>query len=427
MTQNKSHPPRTTSHSPVFEPNIIVFACNWCSYAGADLAGVSRLQYPPNVKINRIMCTGRISSSIILNAFQLGADGVLICGCHIGDCHYLSGNKKAAKVVETTFALVNALGIGEERLRLEWISAAEGPKFAATMTEFTQQIRKQGPNPLNKLEKVASKEEIDLKEILKKAKTYHCYSCTQCTGGCPISRTRTIYNPRKQMRRLLYGMEDKVLNDLELWSCLTCGVCNSRCPHEVDLVEFIKNTRAKAKSKDICGVNAHDGLFQKITQIQIQTDVLNRGNWLTKDLKTSKKGEYLYFVGCLPYYQTIFSENGSNLISIAQNTIKILNKMGIEPIVLDNEKCCGHDMLYSGDKEGFNKLAKYNLNLIKKSKAKKVIFSCPECNLAFNKDYQENFGNLGFEAIHITQLLNDKLPNGTIKLKEIKAQFPKFP
>ena len=131
-----------------FEPKIVAFACNWCSYAGADLAGVSRMQYPPTTRVIRVMCSGRISPLFILEALRGGADGVLVTGCHIGDCHYISGNEKAVHNVEMAHSLIKLLGVEPQRLRLEWISAAEGARFAEVVTEFTDQVRELGENPL---------------------------------------------------------------------------------------------------------------------------------------------------------------------------------------------------------------------------------------------------------------------------------------
>ncbi|MDQ7778980.1 MAG: hydrogenase iron-sulfur subunit [Planctomycetota bacterium] len=128
-----------------FEPRVVVFACNWCSYAGADNAGVNRIQYPPNSRLVRVMCSGRVHPAFVLRAFELGADGVLVSGCHIGDCHYLFGNESALKQFETTKSFARLLGIGEERVRLEWVSAAEGERFARIVEEFTETIRKAGP------------------------------------------------------------------------------------------------------------------------------------------------------------------------------------------------------------------------------------------------------------------------------------------
>jgi F420-non-reducing hydrogenase iron-sulfur subunit len=131
-----------------FEPQIVAFCCNWCSYAGADLAGVSRFQYPPTARIIRIMCSGRLEPQFVLKAFELGADGVLVAGCHPGECHYISGNERAKERVARTQELLDVLGIDSRRLRLEWISASEGIKFAKTMDEFTKQLIELGPNPL---------------------------------------------------------------------------------------------------------------------------------------------------------------------------------------------------------------------------------------------------------------------------------------
>lgn len=128
-----------------FTPRIVGFACNWCTYAGADLAGTARLKYPPNIRLIRVMCSGRIEPEFILRAFRDGADGVFVGGCHPGDCHYVSGNYQALKRVALLHSLLAGLGIEPERLKLEWISAAEGQRFADTVTAFTERIRALGP------------------------------------------------------------------------------------------------------------------------------------------------------------------------------------------------------------------------------------------------------------------------------------------
>lgn len=131
-----------------FEPKIVGFLCNWCSYAGADLAGVSRIQYPPNIRIIRVMCSGRVDPVFVLEAFKNGADGVLVAGCHLpSDCHYLSGNFKAQRRIDLLKEVLGQFGIEPERLRLEWISASEGDKFATVIKDMTEQIRKLGPVP----------------------------------------------------------------------------------------------------------------------------------------------------------------------------------------------------------------------------------------------------------------------------------------
>ncbi|MCL2166194.1 MAG: hydrogenase iron-sulfur subunit [Clostridiales bacterium] len=129
-----------------FRPLIVSFCCNWCSYAGADLAGSSRLTYPAEVKIIRVPCSCRINPLFILRAFQRGADGVIINGCHPGDCHYSTGNFYTRRRMTLLFSMLDFLGIEKERTRVEWVSAAEGARFATVMREFVEQIRRLGEN-----------------------------------------------------------------------------------------------------------------------------------------------------------------------------------------------------------------------------------------------------------------------------------------
>jgi len=133
-----------------FEPKIVAFTCNWCSYAAADLAGTSRIHYPPNVRTVRVMCSGMVDPIYVLRALEKGFDGVLIAGCHFGDCHYISGNVRAQERVERLRRLLHTLGLEDERLRLEWISAAEGGIFAETIEEYVGQLKELGPSPFRK-------------------------------------------------------------------------------------------------------------------------------------------------------------------------------------------------------------------------------------------------------------------------------------
>jgi len=128
-----------------YEPEIIGFLCRWCSYTGADLAGTSRLKYPPNMIPIKVMCSGRVDPAMVLKALGDGADGVLILGCHPGDCHYQEGNQKTMRRVPMVKAVLRQYGIDPGRVRLEWVSASEGDRFASVVREFTEQIRAMGP------------------------------------------------------------------------------------------------------------------------------------------------------------------------------------------------------------------------------------------------------------------------------------------
>jgi len=130
-----------------FEPLVIALCCYWCSYTGADLAGTSRMQYPTNIRIVRVQCTGMIHPNLVIEALTGGADGVLVCGCHPGDCHYLEGNLIAKARAEAIELMLEDFGLEPERFRLEWVSASEAQRFATVVTEMVEQVRKVGPSP----------------------------------------------------------------------------------------------------------------------------------------------------------------------------------------------------------------------------------------------------------------------------------------
>ena len=148
-----------------FEPKIVGFLCNWCSYAGADLAGVSRFQYPPNIRIVRVMCSGRVDPLFVVEMFLQGADGVFIGGCHPGDCHYMEGNYHTERRVKLLKKVLKRSGINPERLGLEWIAASEGERFAETIRNFTRQIKALGPNPV-----AGEKPDMEIMEALYAAR-----------------------------------------------------------------------------------------------------------------------------------------------------------------------------------------------------------------------------------------------------------------
>jgi len=133
-----------------FEPKIIIFCCNWCSYAGADLAGISRMKISPHFRVIRSMCSARIDPEFILRSFRKGADGVMVAGCHPGDCHYLGGNYRARRRIALLQTLIKQFGLNADRLRLEWVSASEGEKFARVVNDFVSRVSELGPSPYRK-------------------------------------------------------------------------------------------------------------------------------------------------------------------------------------------------------------------------------------------------------------------------------------
>ena len=157
---NSSHavPPRVEPQT--FEPRIVAFFCNWCTYLAADLAGTSRMKYSPNVRVVRVMCSGRVDPQFVLDAFAHGADGVLIGGCHPGDCHYQEGNYKALRRYRLLKRMLRQMGIEEDRIRLEWISASEAERFRWVMNDMVEHVRVLGPLRLQPDEEVFAEEEV---------------------------------------------------------------------------------------------------------------------------------------------------------------------------------------------------------------------------------------------------------------------------
>ena len=403
-------------------PEILAFLCNWCSYAGADLAGTSRISYPTNVRSVRVMCSGRVDPSFILNAFSTGIDGVLVSGCHPGDCHYISGNLKAEKNVKSTKKILKLLGLGSERLRLEWISASEGQKFADVITDFTSELKRLGPNPLKakiKEEEVPAKRE-QISEIIEKTNIRLCLECGKCSSSCPITRMNPDFSPRMTVKRILTGAEGVSVNDEGIWVCLTCGLCQERCPSDVRYVDFVRACREEARLLGITGNCSHKDVLLDLQRIMANPKTnQNRLSWLPKNAKVSETGDILYFVGCLPYFDVIFKDINAKSLETAKSVVRILNKVGIEPVLLKNERCCGHDLYFTGDMENFAKLAKMNVATIREAKAKKVITSCAECYRTLKLDYPKIVGDLGFEVIHISEFLADIIEKEQLEFPEV--------
>ena len=203
-----------TDETKVFEPKILVFACNWCSYAGADNAGVSRIQYSPNVRLLRVMCSGRIHPSFVLKAFAEGSDGVIVSGCHFGDCHYMFGNYRAEEQYKKLTEIVNLLGLEPERLALEWISAAEGPRFAQVINDFVEKIRMIGPSYINNgFNKSAEKlDVINLTDY----HLYECLECGRCTAICPVAKTHN-FSPRRLLSKGISSGLNSLASDSSIW------------------------------------------------------------------------------------------------------------------------------------------------------------------------------------------------------------------
>jgi heterodisulfide reductase subunit D len=262
-------------------------------------------------------------------------------------------------------------------------------------------------------------------EQLKQNRAFLCLECGKCTAVCPISKVNNEYSPRRLLAEgLFYNAEDLVSNRL-LWSCLTCLLCSQRCPVDVRYSEYMRDVRAVAHRQGYSGNPSHGGAMHHIMEMAASPKLKqNRTGWITDGLKVKQKGEVMYFVGCLPYYQELFGKDFDfSPLSIAVDTVRILNHIGIEPVVLDNERCCGHDLYWLGQLERFDELAKLNLDEIKQIGVRKVITSCPECALALRRLYPERLGDNGLDVKHISEVLAENKPRLKLGQRHEQVSF----
>jgi heterodisulfide reductase subunit D len=247
-----------------------------------------------------------------------------------------------------------------------------------------------------------------LREIIDKNRVWLCIDCGKCGAVCPISRweSRAFTSPRLLIEKSIQGRLEEVMDDPLFWSCLICKHCTELCPSDVYFTEFLRDARSLARSFDRFGDCTHSEMIQTWGRMMANPNQpQNRLNWLTDDLKISNDSDTLYFVGCLPYYDPLFKKMGAEGVTIAQATVKILNHLGVEPQVLADERCCGHDQLWEGDQETFQALASINIEKLQASGAKRIVTACPECARTLKIDYPQFVGDHEMEVLHITEYL----------------------
>lgn len=240
---------------------------------------------------------------------------------------------------------------------------------------------------------------------LTKQQIDYCMECGVCTGSCPVSREWSEFSPRQIIKRACLDTPGEVLKRREIWQCLSCGRCSSRCPVEIDFPEFNRVQREQARKLGHFPLESHHGVLQAVSRMQARVKTQARNSWALETGKIKEKGDFFYFVGCLPYHEITFRYLNISPLTTAKSVLKLLNKMGIDPVVSNDERCCGHDAIWSGDEATFLKLAKLNMETIKASGAKTVLFSCPEGYATFKKHYTRVFGELPFEVLHMTEFL----------------------
>ena len=252
----------------------------------------------------------------------------------------------------------------------------------------------------------------------------YCMECGVCTGSCPVAMELPGFSPRQMIKRAMADPEGEILDSKDLWACLSCSRCSDRCPVEIDFPVFIRTFRHKARQKGNLPELSHHGMFQTMTNIQvaqIQNGTAAAGKkrtaWAQRAGRIAETGDYFYFSGCIAQYDVAFQYLDLEMIKTAENNLKLLNALGIEPVVSEQECCCGHDAHWNGDDETVEILAKQNIAAIKASGAKTVIFGCPEGYSMFKEVYPDRFGPLEFNLVHITEFLAENLAETEVRFE----------
>ncbi len=405
------------------ESKIILFLCNWGPHAAYQTLQDRGADIPSGIKMVRIPCSGRITKALLLRPFEMGADGVILLGCHPGSCRYGSGTQASQDNTAETRRILDLIGLGAERLQLGNFLPDQPDELLAFLQGFTRQIEKMGASPI---EAPAMGADADIAAMTPEAiiaahDVFACQDCGKCTSACTLALSGKPFSPRAVAGEIIAGRADNPDVRQAVNACLTCGVCYERCPSAVNFPEFIKAMRAYYRVCSLVEAPTHGGFFQSMMRT-MSAEALSPNRWqdLPKNIKTGNKSEVLFFGGCAPYFDIFFGKFlGVNTSQILEDSLRLLNFFDIEPTVLGNERCCGHDLLWTGDKENFLRLARQNAGAFAASGATELITACSECHRTLNHEYAANGVELPLKVTHIHDFLEREISKGAVSFKPL--------
>ncbi len=256
-----------------------------------------------------------------------------------------------------------------------------------------------------------------LREAALKTNAWACYDCGKCSASCPITRAGGDYSPRRHVLATNLGHQDEIVSSKDLYMCLTCSQCDQRCPSEVAYTELVRDLRGIAHGTGVEPECPHGGGLQSVMRMMAQGKTTqNRMEWLDDELKTQPKtGEVFFWTGCSMYYDAFFGELELDALAGTRAVVKVLNHLGIEPVVSPEERCCGHDLLWNGDRASFEALAKHNVALVEASGAETLVVSCAECLRTWKIDYEPFFEGDPPHIVHFSEYVAPRLE--TIELE----------
>ncbi|MFH1087189.1 MAG: hydrogenase iron-sulfur subunit [Chloroflexota bacterium] len=393
---------------------IVVFACNWDGLSCVEAAARAGLRYPASVRLVRAGCLSRIHSGLMLRAFELGAEGVMLLGCEPGKCHFDTDAGYIAQEFGKARGVLRLLGLGENRLLLTQMPPGNGRGLVEKLDSFVAEIGEMpAVDPAVAPATEADKPRIE-REIMDTGIRL-CLDCGKCTVVCPVAQYDPQFNPRLAVQREL-GQNSQGTEDKTIWSCVNCHVCVERCNYHVKFPEFVRALRHRALTRGAQLQCSHGGSLQAMMHMMALPDLRQeRLNWLPPDVELSEGSDTLFFVGCAPYFDVLFSHLEMNTVDGAKASLRLLQHARIPFNVLASERCCGRDLLLAGDRQGFVALAKANKEEFARRGIKKIIASCSECFHTLKVDYPAALGDTGIEVLHLTEVIAPLVEKGKLR------------
>ena len=402
---------------------IVVFTCNWGPHTAMHALQEQGADIPHEIGVIRVPCAGRINRALLLRAFEMGADGVALLGCAPGTCRYGSGTETAMKNIDDMQEILDLLGIGSGRLRLGMSLPDESEALLNFLKTFASDIHKLGKSPVTASPQADGPQQTAdiVRAIIAGRDIYACQDCGKCTSACPLTLTGKSFSPRAIAGSVIAGdlRSDAVQKDIS--ACLTCGLCHERCPSDVNFPEFIRDLRSIGPADPENSRETHEGFFQSLMRTMASPSLsTDKWRWLKDSAQVDPGSTTLFWGGCAAYFDYFFRNFlDIHTRDILADSLRLLNFFDIRPSILPGERCCGHDLLWSGDKDSFMSLARLNAEALAKSGITELITACPECYRTFSRDYPAYGIELPCKVTHLYDVLEAEIAKGAVGFKKL--------
>jgi len=404
------------------EFNMVVFLCTWGPHAAYQTLQDNGSRIPQEVRMVRIPCTGRMTKALLFKPFEMGADGVALIGCEAGTCRYGTGTETSRKNVRDTRRILELVGLGEDRLRWMTFMPEDWETLLGFLNQFSEELRVIGKSPVKPAPRMEAPGDVEkrIHEVVVAHDIYACQDCGKCSSACSLTLAGKPFSPRSIASAVIKGDVASPALIKDIWSCLTCGICYERCPSAVNFPEFIRDMRHIMKGEGTGGNEAHGGFFHSLMRTMTSGELkVRHWDWLPEDIVLDQESKTLFFGGCAPYLDIFFRKHLRVRTSdVLVDALRLLNFFDIQPATLPNERCCGHDLLWSGDRENFLKLAKLNVDAIHARGIEELITVCPEGYRTFAHDYPRQGLELRFKVTHLYEVLEREIDKGAVAFHE---------